>query len=128
MNPKKYINHLISICLISFLIFFLGFNRLSAEEINWIEVAKTSNEIQFIDVNSIKYNNQGLLSVITKYAVFNPDDQKIIKTNSYLMAVDCDSRLFSKLPVNGEIKQVKDWKEPFNDKLIKKTILNSCSY
>ena len=128
MNPKKYINHVISICLISVLIFFFGFNRLSAEEINWIEVAKTSNEIQFIDANSIKYNNQGFLSVITKYSEFNPDDQEIIKTNSYLMAVDCDSRLFSKLPLNGEIKQVKDWKEPFNDKLIKKTILNSCSY
>ena len=128
MNPKKYINHVISICLFSFLIFFFGFNRLFAEEINWIEVAKTSNEIQFIDANSIKYNNQGLLSVVTKYSEFNPDDQEIINTNSYLMAVDCDSRLFSKLPVNGDIKQVKEWKEPFNDKLIKKTILNSCSY
>ena len=128
MNFKKYTKYLINFCFISFIIFFYTFNKLSAKEINWIEVAKTNNEIQFIDANSIKYNNKGLLSVITKHADFDPEDQKIINTNSYLMAVDCDSRLFSMIPANGEIKQVKKWEEPNNDKLIKKTILNSCSY
>ena len=44
------------------------------------------------------------------------------------MAVDCENRLFSKLPVNGELKQVKTWEEPSNNKLIKKTIINSCSF
>mgnify|MGYP001231431556 CR=1 FL=1 len=128
MNFKKYINHLINFCFISYLIFFYSVNNLSADEINWIEVAGTNSEIQFIDANSIKYNNKGFLSVITKYAEVNPDDQTIINTNSYLMAVDCDSRLFSKLPINGDIKQVKNWQKPINDKLIKKTILISCTY
>ena len=110
------------------IIFFSGFIKLSAEEINWQEVAKTNDGIQFIDVNSIKYNNRGFLSVITKYDETNPDDQVIINSNSYLMAVDCDNRLFSKLPLNGELNQVKNWEEPTNDKLTKKTIINSCSY
>tara|TARA_Y100001968_G_C19305686_1_gene691520 strand:- start:457 stop:798 length:342 start_codon:yes stop_codon:yes gene_type:complete len=112
----------------TFLLFLYSFINLSAEEIDWIEVANTNNEIQFIDSNSIKYNNKGYLSVIAKYSEINPEDQKIIKTNSYLMAVDCENRMFSKLPVNGVLKQVKNWERPINDKLMKKTIINSCSY
>ena len=112
----------------SFLIFFSGFIQISAGEINWIEVARTNDQIQFIDPNTIKYNNRGWLSIITKYSEISPDDQTIISTNPYLMAVDCENRLFSKLPINGELKQVKNWVEPINDKLIKTTIINSCSY
>ena len=102
--------------------------KLSAEEIKWVEVSKTNNEIQFIDINSIKYNNKGLLSVLTKYYKFNLEDQKIVASNSYLIAVDCENRLFSRLPVNGDLSQVKKWEIPNNDKLIKNTIINSCSY
>ena len=110
------------------LFFFSGYDQLSADEINWIEVANINNQIQFIDVNSIKYNNKGLLSVITKYSEINPDNQSILNTNSYLMAIDCENRLFSKLALGGELKQVKKWSNPINDKLIKKTIISSCSY
>ena len=102
--------------------------KLLADDIDWIEVANVNNEIQFIDSKSIKYNNQGLLSVITKYAETNPEDQQLINSNSYLLAIDCENRLFSKLPVNGEPKQVKNWIKPIDDKLIKTTIINTCSY
>ncbi len=99
-----------------------------AEENNWIEVSKINNELVFIDPNSIKYNNKGFLSVITKYSQINPEDLKIENSDSFLMAIDCKNRLFSKLPVNGELKQVKNWQNPIDNKLIKKTIVNSCSY
>ncbi len=115
-------------CFISFLMLFSSLNKISAEEVNWTEVANTTNGIQFIDTKSIKYNNRGILSVLSKYSEIDPDDQKIINTNLYLMAIDCENRLFSKLPVNSELKQVKKWDTPINDKLIKKTIINSCSY
>ena len=125
---RNYIKKLLQFCLLFFCMFFSSFTSLSAEEVNWIEVDKINNGIQFIDVNSIKYNNRGFLSVITKYSETNPDDNAIISTNLYLMAVDCENRLFSKLPLNGEIKQVKNWINPSNDKLIKRTIMNTCSY
>ena len=125
---RNFIKQVFIFCFIYFLIFFSSFIKLSAEELHWIEVDRTINGIQFIDSNSIKYNNRGFLSVITKYSEVNPDDQTIISSNSSLMAVDCENRLFSKLPVNGELKQVKTWEEPTNNKLIKKTIINSCSY
>ena len=128
INLIEYIKKFLIFCLFSILIFFSGFIDLYAEEINWIEIDKTNNGIQFIDADSIKYNNRGFLSVLIKYSEISSEDQKLINTNSYLMAVDCENRLFSKLPVNGDVEQVKNWENSINDKLIKKTIINSCSY
>ena len=128
MILRNHVKQIFIFCLFFFLIFFSVFNKLSAAQINWVEVDKTNNGIQFIDSNSIKYNNRGILSVTTKFTELNPSDQTIINTDLYLMAVDCENRLFSKLPLNGELKQVKSWQKPNNEKLIKKTIINSCSY
>ena len=128
INLQDFIKQSLIFCFFSFLIFLLSFSELMSAEIDWIEVDKTTNGIQFIDSNSIKYNNRGFLSVLTKYSEINPDDQTIVSTNSYLMAIDCENRLFSKLPVNGRLDQVKNWDKPISDKLIKKTIINSCSY
>ena len=125
---KNFVKQVLLCCVIIFLMFFSYSFKLSADEIEWIEVSKADNEFIFIDPNSINYDNRGFLSVMTKYSEVNPEDQNIINTASYLMAIDCENRLFSKLPVNGEIKQVKNWENPINDKLIKKTIINSCSY
>ena len=64
--------------------------------------------IEHIDFDSIKYNSNGLLSVISKLTEINPDDQEIIYTDTFLMAIDCEKRLYSKLPIKGEIKQIKN--------------------
>ena len=128
ITQRNYVIQVLLCCGIIFLMFFSYSFKLSADEIEWIEVSKADNEFIFIDPNSINYDNRGFLSVMTKYSEVNPEDQNIINTASYLMAIDCENRLFSKLPVNGEIKQVKNWENPINDKLIKKTIMNSCSY
>ena len=127
-NLKVCLKQGLLFCFISFLVFFSSYTKVSAEEINWIEVASVTNGIQFIDTKSIKYNNRGVLSVLTKYSEINPDDQEIINTDIYLMAIDCENRLYSKLPLSSELKQVTKWNQPINDKFIKKTIINSCSY
>ena len=128
ITQRNYVIQVLLCCGIIFLMFFSYSFKLSADEIEWIEVSKKDNELIFIDPNSIDYDNRGFLSVITRYSEVNPEDQNIINSDSYLMAIDCENRLFSKLPVNGGIKQVKNWENPINDKLIKKTILKSCSY
>ena len=125
---RSYIKQGLIFCSISFFLFFSSILKLRAEDMNWIEVANTGIEIQYIDPNSIKYNKRGFLSVMTKYSEINLEDQNTINTNSYLMAIDCENRLFSKLPVNAELKQVKNWQNPIQDKLTKKMILNICSY
>ena len=108
---------------------FFSFSfKLSADEIEWIEVSNAANEFIFIDPNSINYDNRGFLSVMTKYSEVNPEDQNIINTASYLMAIDCENRLFSKLTEKSDLNDLKNWTNPINDILIKKTIINACAY
>ena len=110
------------------MIFFSSSFKIFAEEMEWLEVSKTNNQLLAIKPNSIKYNNKGFLSVIVRHAEIDPDDQTVINNESFLMAIDCENRLFSKFPANADLKQVKNWENPINNKLIKKTIINSCSY
>ena len=128
ITHQNYIKHLLSLSFAIVLTVFSFSLMLSAKEIKWLEVSKTNNEVIFIDPSSINYDNRGFLSVIAKQSEIDPEDQEILNTDSYLMAIDCDNRLYSRLPVTGDIKQVKNWETPLNNKLIKKTIINSCSY
>ena len=128
ITHQNYIKQLLSFSFAIVLTVFSFSLMLSAKEIKWLEVSKTNNEVIFIDPSSINYDNRGFLSIITKQSEIDPEDQEILNTDSYLMAIDCDNRLYSRLPVTGDIKQVKNWETPLNDKLIKKTIINSCSY
>ena len=118
--------------LLFFCIFLLIFSSSSfkvfANEIEWLEVSKTNNELLSINPNSIKYNNKGFLSVIAQHSDIDPDDQSVINDDPFLMAIDCENRLFSKFPANADLKQVKNWENPINNKLIKKAIIHSCSY
>ena len=125
---RYYIHHGLLICGIFFVIFFSSSFMIFADEVEWVEVSKTSNELLSIKPNSIEYNNKGFLSVIAKHSAIYPNDQSVINEDPFLMAIDCDNRLFSKLPENGDLKQVKNWENPINNKLIKKTIIKSCSY
>ena len=125
------LNHIhrgLLLCCIFFLIFFSSSVKIFADEIEWLEVSKTNNELLYIKPNSIKYNNKGFLSVIAKHSEIDLDDQTLINNEPFLMAIDCENRLFSKFPANADLKQVKNWEDPINNKLIKKTIINSCSY
>ena len=115
-------------CFIFLLIFFGSSYFVLAEDCEWLEVSKSNNELLSIKPNSIKYNNKGFLSVLAKHSEIDPDNQTVIFDDPYLMAIDCENRLFSELPANADVKQVKNWENPINNKLIKKTIINSCSY
>ena len=128
MNQRKLIKKGIILCLVYSLIFFISFLNTSAQEINWVKVANVNNEYEFIDINSIKYNNVGILLVKAKYSETTPNYQKDINSQTYLMAIDCNNRLYSNLPIDSEINKVKEWKRPTNNKLIKTSIINICSY
>ncbi len=128
ITRRNYLIQQLLFCSIIFLLLFSFSIKLTAEQIHWIEVSKNNNELVLIDPNSINYNNRGILSVITKYSKINPENDEILNSDPFLIAIDCDNRLFSKLPLNAKIKQVKNWKNSTNNSLIKKTIINSCSY
>ena len=128
IHLRNYIHQGLLFCCIFFLIFLSSSFKISAEEIEWLEVSKTENELLSIQPNSIKYNNRGFLSVIAQHSEIDSDDQIVINEDPFLLAIDCENRLFNKFPANADLKQVKNWESPINDKLIKKTIINSCSY
>ena len=109
------------------MIFFFSF-RVSAEDVEWLEVSRTNNELLSIKPNSLKYNKKGFLSVIARHSEIDQNNQSIINDDAFLMAIDCKNRLYSKYPANTDFMQEKDWENPINNKLIKKTIINSCSY
>ena len=125
---RNYIHQGLLFFCIFFLIFFSSSFKIFADEIEWLEVSKTNDELISINPNSIKYNNKGFLSVIAKHSEIDQDDQAVMNEAPFLMAIDCENRLFSKFPENADLKQVKNWENPINNKLIKKTIINSCSY
>ena len=125
---RNHIHLRLIFCCIFFLIFFSFSFMISAEQIEWLEVSKTDNELLSINPNSIKYNNKGFLSVVAKLSEIDSEDLTVINNDPFLMAIDCENRLFSKFPENTDLKQVKNWENPINNKLIKTTIINSCSY
>ncbi len=125
---RNFFGKVLFFCLSVSLFFVFSLSISSAEEIDWVEVARTNNELLFVNTNSIKYNNKGFLSVLTKYSEIDEEEQNKNNSNLFLMAVDCENRLYSKLPIDSNIKQVKKWQNPTNEKLIKKAIVNSCSF
>ncbi len=125
---RTYVYQALLFCFVFVLILISSSFGLFAEEIEWLEVSKSNNQLVSIKPNSIKYNNKGFLSVIAKQSEIDPDDQTVFNDDLFLMAIDCENRLYSKFPTNTDLKQVKNWENPINSKLIKKTIINSCSY
>tara|TARA_Y100001968_G_scaffold262614_1_gene250961 strand:+ start:2796 stop:3152 length:357 start_codon:yes stop_codon:yes gene_type:complete len=87
----------------------------SANTQNWQEVASSSNENRYIDLDSIKYK-KGKLSVLTKYTQINYETNQTVDNIFSQIEIDCEKRLF---------KDGSNWLAP-KDKLMKETIINSC--
>ena len=128
ISLRNYMQKGLLIFCILFLIFFSASCIVFAEEISWLEVSKSNKELISINPNSIKYNSKGILSVIAKHSEIDPENQTVVNDEPFLMAIDCENRLFRKFPENADFKEVKSWEKPTNNKLIKKAIISSCSY
>ncbi len=130
MNYLRNLLKSITIFSFTLLILFYPFDiAISAEEAGaWEKVASTNDGIQYIEKESIKYDNKGILSVLTKYSEINPETKEIINTSLYEMKIDCKKRDFKDISVNGKVLPEKGWTDSNNDKLIKKTIIKSCTY
>ena len=124
---RNYLYQGMLICIFSIIFFSYSF-KIFADEIEWLEVSKLNNELLSINPNSIKYNNKGSLFVIAKHSEIDLDDPTVTNNDTFLMAIDCENRLFSKFPKNAYLNQVKIWDNPIDNKLIKTAIINSCSY
>ncbi len=120
MNFFERLFRLLSLlCLISILYFFPAKSVLSNSSNNWEELASEADKIQYIDINSIRYQ-KGILSILTKSVDRDSESQPSNFSKVYNMQIDCDKRLYKE---EGE-----KWKSPKGNKLITNSILKSCTY
>ena len=106
-------------CLIILILFIYPNSSFSTDTANWKEIAKSSNGIQFIDTDNLKYK-KGILTTDAKYTEINQDTLEIINTSIFKLYIDCENRLLKK-------DSDKKWEEP-KSKLNKQTIIKSCSF
>ncbi|WP_320663955.1 hypothetical protein [Prochlorococcus sp. MIT 1223] len=119
----NYFNALLKRILIAGVIllnFFYPFDAVtSVESVNWEKLAQTSDKLQFIDTESIKYK-KGILSFLTRLDEVTPENNETTFAKPYLLQVDCDKRLFK----NND----SDWQSSRGNKFMTDIVINSCSY
>ncbi len=116
---------------LTFIIFILLYpvNSASfAKSDNWQQVASTEDRRQFIDTETIIYDSKGILSVFTRYSDINAEGNINLPSNSYLIKIDCQRRLYKQTNSNDKQSQAGKWLDSKDNKLIKQTIINSCTY
>ena len=119
----------------SILVFiFLSFNVLNIVqkasaigEVDWLLLKENDDGKEWVDLGSIKKINSKEISVLTKYFQ-NPSKVNIKgETNLYVMRINCDSREYKDISVNGIPNFKASWKNSNDDELIDVVIDKSCS-
>ena len=121
-NFVFFLNLLTSILII----FFIKNDILYAYNINWIEVSKTPEGIQYLDNNSIEIIGKGTIEVSTKYLKFDANTSNEIEENIYRMRINCLTNKFKDISVNGNKNLTAKWEDPNGDKLLIDVISDSC--
>ena len=126
---RRSINKLDSLLNILIIILIIFFNRtkmvLGADN-NWIEVSKTNLGIQYLDINSLKNKDKGIIEITTKYLKIDANTSKEVENNIYIMRINCINNKFKDISINGTKNFNAKWEESNGDKLINDVISNSC--
>ena len=94
--------------------------------INWVEVSRTQEGIQYIDRNSLNNKGKNIIEITTKYSKINPDTEEKIEDNIYIMRINCIRNEFKDISVNGKNNLSAKWEAPNEDKLLEDVISDSC--
>ena len=93
---------------------------------NWVEVSKTPEGVQYLDINSLKSKSKNVIEIITKYSKIDANTSKIIEDNIYTMRINCITNKFKDISVNGKNNLSTKWEVPNGDKLLEDVISDSC--
>tara|TARA_Y100001968_G_C18931088_1_gene514289 strand:+ start:218 stop:526 length:309 start_codon:yes stop_codon:yes gene_type:complete len=93
---------------------------------NWVEVSKMPEGIQYLDRDSINVKRNGIIEITTKYLKIDSKAPKKIEENIYVMNINCLTRKFKDISVNGKKNFMAKWEEPNGDKLLDDVISDSC--
>ena len=117
---------LLNILVIILIILFNRTNIVHADNINWVEVSKTNEGIQYLDRNSIDIKGKGIIEISTKYLKIDSNTSKEIEENFYIMKINCLTNKFKDISVNGKKNLRAKWEDSNGDKLINDVVSNSC--
>ena len=123
---KNKLDYLLNILILILIILFNRTTILYAANINWVEVSKTPDGIQYLDRDSINIEEKGIIELTTKYIKIAPSTSKEIEENIYIMKINCMTNKFKDISVNGKKNLSAKWEDPNGDKLLDDVISDGC--
>jgi hypothetical protein len=111
---------LLSICLIQP-------KPLWAGPVDWQEVNPTSAGKQWWDKGSLRLNRKGELTVLSRFSPSADASSKTASGKLFVMALDCDERLYKDLQVNGLPRPHANWQLVGAEDLIAEVLEQACS-
>jgi len=118
--------HLLNLVVIMFTILFNRTNIVYGANINWVQISEMPEGIQYIDRESINNKGRGIIELSTKYLRIDTNDSKGIEENIYIMRINCLTKKFKDISVNGKKNLTAKWEAPNGDKLLDDVILDGC--
>ena len=96
-------------------------------DVDWLLLKENNDGKEWIDLGSIRKIKNNEISVLTKYFQ-NPNKEKVKgETNLYVMRINCETREYKDISVNGISSFKAKWKTSNNDELIDVVIDKSCN-
>ena len=96
-------------------------------DVDWLLLKENNDGKEWIDLGSIKRIKNNEISVLTKYFQ-NPNKEKVKgETNLYVMRINCETREYKDISVNGIPSFKAQWKTSNDDELIDVVIDKSCN-
>ena len=119
-------NFFLNLAILISIILFNGKNLILLANHNWIEVSKTHAGVQYIDRDSLNIKDKGTIEIATKYLKIDPNSSKKTEENIYVMRINCLTKEFKDISVNGKKNLTAKWEASRGDKLLDDVILVSC--
>jgi len=125
---KKFLKFSILFLIIVFFNLFNLVQKASAiGEVDWLLLKENNDGKEWLDLGSIRKIKDNEISVLTKYFQ-NPNKEKIKgETNLYVMRINCKTKEYKDITVNGIPSFKAQWKNSNNDELIDVVIDKSCN-
>jgi len=123
---KRISDRFFYLLVIILIFFFNKANIVYGANNNWVEVSRTEEGIQYIDINNIKNKDKGVIDISTKYLKIDTNNSEEIEENIYTMRINCSSSKFKYISINGKKNLSAKWEDPKGDKLIIDVISDGC--
>ena len=96
-------------------------------EVDWLLLKENNDGKEWVDLGSIRKIKNNEISVLTKYFQ-NPNKEKVKgETNLYVMRINCATKEYKDISINGIPSFKAQWKTSNDDELIDVVIDKSCN-